>query len=136
MKPRPIVIVAVPASGGRFIPTLNGEPLCGSTTEPLLDGCRALLERGIPPKAVAVMRHAGSDVDCLRTRVGYAATRTVMEDGVTGPRLVRWKGPQTCVDRPPIEFPAPTDARATKTAPALPAGSVNVRMARAADASA
>lgn len=98
----PVVIVAIPAGAGRFIPHYDGQPLCGPTAEPFLDGCRALITLGISREAVAVMRHAGSDVDCLRARVGYAAARTVMEDGVTGPRLVRWKAPQACVDRPPV----------------------------------
>jgi hypothetical protein len=99
------IIVALPAGPGRFVPTLNGEPLSGPTTEPLLDGCRVLRDRGVPLSAMAVLRHPGSDADCLSARIGYAATRSVVEDGVTGPRLVRWKAPQTCVDRPPI---APT----------------------------
>jgi hypothetical protein len=64
--------------------------------------CRALLARGVPRKTIATMRHAGCDADALRGRIGYAAAHTVMEDGETGPRLVRWMAPRSRVDRPSV----------------------------------
>jgi hypothetical protein len=40
-----------------------------------LDGARVLLAVGHYPDAVAVKRHAGSEVDALTTRIGKAARR-------------------------------------------------------------
>ena len=75
-----------------FEARLGGAVLCVSET-PLLDAARALLARGIArPDDTIVMRHAGSDVDAIRARVGVAADLTI-SDPAGGRRtaLRRWE---------------------------------------------
>ena len=75
-----------------FEARLAGAVLCISET-PLLDGARALLARGIAqPDDTIVMRHAGSDVDALRARVGVAADLAI-SDPAGGRRIAlrRWE---------------------------------------------
>jgi hypothetical protein len=67
--------------------------LCVSET-PLLSSARALLAAGMAgPDDTIVMRHAGSDFDALRARVGAAAGLTI-EDTPSGggPRLRQYRG--------------------------------------------
>ena len=75
-----------------FEARLAGELLCVSET-PLLDGARALLARGLAlPNDTIVMRHAGSDVDALRARVGTAAGLAI-SDPAGGRKIAlrRWE---------------------------------------------
>jgi hypothetical protein len=68
----------------------EGRVLCTSR-QPLLDAARVLIAEGHHPSAPIVMRHDGSGVDSFRTTLGKAASLTVEEDAVRGPRLKRWK---------------------------------------------
>ena len=86
-----IIIIAVPASPGRFIATVAGKEITDPTCEPFFDGCRALLAGGADRSTAVVMRHVGSTTDCLRSTVGNAARLTVRDDDSGPPRLVRWK---------------------------------------------
>ena len=75
-----------------FEARLGGAVLCVSET-PLLDAARALLARGIArPDDTIVMRHAASDVDAIRARVGVAADLTI-SDPRGGRRIAlrRWE---------------------------------------------
>ena len=61
----------------------RGRLLVASSRQPLPDSCRVLLSEGADPNAWVVMRHAGSNTDALRTKVGIGAKLTV-EDGPDG----------------------------------------------------
>jgi len=65
--------------------------LVASSREPLLDGARRLIELGHDPAAGVVMRHAGGEIDALRSTIGAAAQLTVREDRKRGPKLVRYR---------------------------------------------
>jgi hypothetical protein len=103
---RPLVIVVSPATkadgqrahskrGPLFDGHADGRVVVERSHQPFLDGCRRLVELGHDPKAVVVMRHAGSDVDSLRAMLGAAARPTVKERGRAGPRFEPW-APHPC----------------------------------------
>ena len=104
----------------------SGEVLCTSE-RPFFDGARALLKAGrASPDDMLVMRHAGSDHDALRAKVGVAAGLTIEETGF-GPKRRKYK------PRPTLEVPPSID----ESAPLVPvgpshnpSGSAKVRSAR------
>jgi hypothetical protein len=75
----------------------------------------ATTARGWPADAVLIMRHAGSDHDAIRGRLG-ALAKLPVEDGQDGvPRLRRGRPSQYVGVSPPVRFraqpvlePAPT----------------------------
>ena len=83
---------------GHFAAAVNGLFIVLSSRQPLLDTCRALLADGADPNSWVIMRHAGSDVDALRGKVGLLARLTI-EESAHGPvfrsfrdaRRVRWR---------------------------------------------
>jgi hypothetical protein len=77
------IIVATASSSGQFTAKLasDGDVLVTSSRTPFLDAARRLLEIGFSPKTLAVMRHAGSQVDSLRATIGDAAALTVTSAG-------------------------------------------------------
>jgi hypothetical protein len=78
---------------GRFEARHEGQLIAVSET-PFLSGCRRLLVLGIAdPNDVVIMKHGGSKVEALRSRVGVAAGLTI-EEGCGRPRLRRFKGYQ------------------------------------------
>jgi hypothetical protein len=88
-----IIVVPVPQAPGRFSAKLAGthELLATSSRAPFLDAARRLLELGHSADAVLVMKHAGSDIACLRAAVGKAAALTVKEKaGGSRPRFAPW----------------------------------------------
>ena len=89
-----ITVVVAPTSRrtGRYVARLGerGRVLCKSSTKPFLDAARHLIALGFDPGITLVMRHAGSETECLRSTIGAAATLTV-EDTTYGPRLRPWK---------------------------------------------
>lgn len=72
---------------GLFEARLGDRRLCVSR-QPFLDSCRVLLAERLDPNTAMVMRYAGSDVDCLTSKLGVAARLTVDE---SAPRLRSWK---------------------------------------------
>jgi hypothetical protein len=63
--------------------------LCIST-KPFLDAARRLIALGFDPGITLLMRHAGSETECLRATIGAAAALTV-EDTKFGPEFRHWK---------------------------------------------
>ena len=97
----------------------HGRYLCSSPC-PFIDGCRVLLAWGYDPDASVVMRRQGSDVDCLRGRLGTVAGVEVNSKG-TGfvcARGVR-KAPTARLPRvaAPLAFPAATKRSRGPSAP-------------------
>lgn len=88
-----LIVVATPAprGAGRFEARLDGHDrvLCVSRT-PFFDAARELIAQGYDPDTTLILRHAGSETDCLRARLKKAASLTV-EETVYGPRVRRWK---------------------------------------------
>jgi hypothetical protein len=97
-----VLVIAVHLGAGQFDARCDGEVIVARTRAPLLDSARALLAAGRDPDTIAVMRHAGSDIDALTARIGIAA-RFYVEESAHGPvlRCVRKASPGA-VDRPPI----------------------------------
>ena len=98
-----ITVVVAPTSRrtGRYVARLGerGRVLCKSSTKPFLDAARHLIALGFDPGITLVMRHAGSETECLRSTIGAAATLTV-EDTTYGPQLRPWKSlPTRAVSR-------------------------------------
>ena len=67
-----LIVVATPAprGAGRFEARLDGHDrvLCVSRT-PFFDAARELIAQGYDPDATLILRHAGSETDCLRARL-------------------------------------------------------------------
>ena len=61
--------------------------------QPFLDASRILINEGIDPNTVMIMRHKGSNIDALIGKIGIAAKLTVDEgDSSDGtPRFKTWK---------------------------------------------
>lgn len=94
-----IVVVVTPAMRADATRSPDGyegrlkdsDAVLARTREPFLDAARALLASGCDPSAMLIMRHGGSDADCLRATIRVAAGLTVGEDQERGPRFKRWK---------------------------------------------
>jgi hypothetical protein len=97
-----ITVSALPTCPGRFEARLGDQVLGASSRQPFLDGARRLIEIGHDPAARLVMRHAGSEIEALRSTIGAAARLTVREDEKRGPELVRYKAFLHADIAPPI----------------------------------
>jgi hypothetical protein len=94
------VIVTMPSGRpGLFVAMCGNTQLCDATRQPFLDGCRELLRNGAAGSDLAVLRHAGSSTDSLRSAVSVAARVTTEETGSGPPRFrafrsapSRWEG--------------------------------------------
>jgi hypothetical protein len=84
-------LTIVPVGHGSFSASLGDDVVLERTSEPLLDGARALLKRGAHPGAVVTTRHAGSPHIAMRSTVGEAARWTVQESATVGPSFRKWK---------------------------------------------
>jgi len=73
---------------GLFEARVDGRMVCAKSRTPFLAAARVLLSEGHDPATVIVMRHAGSDLDCLKAKLGVAAKLAVDDDG---PYFVHWK---------------------------------------------
>ena len=58
----------------------DGRVLVTASKQPFVDAARRLIDLGYVPTTVLVMRHAGSDTDCLTAQIGAAAKLRVKED--------------------------------------------------------
>jgi hypothetical protein len=101
--------------GPLFDSAVDGRTIITRSTQPLLDGARALIAEGVDPARRIVMRHAGSDVDALRSTVGAAAKLT-LEEGERLPTLRPWKPSPHAAVTPPMR---PIDREASKQPGAL-----------------
>jgi hypothetical protein len=98
-----VIITAAPLGAGQFDARCDGEVIVARTRAPLLDSARALLAAGYHSDTIAVMRHAGSEVDALSARIGTAAQFYIEESG-HGPTLRSLrKALPGAVDRPLVE---------------------------------
>ena len=95
------IIVIEPVGGQHyadvFIAKLGNEQLAISRT-PLLAAARELICRGYSPTDRLVMRHKGSDTDCLTASIRAAAKLTVTESNY-GPRFGPWVEPKNRFSR-------------------------------------
>ena len=118
-----IIVTPAPRGAGRFEARLDGHDrvLCVSRT-PFFDAARKLLAQGYDPDDLLMLRHAGSDTDSLRAKLGTAASLTVKETGY-GPELQPWKPFSTL---PVRARNAPDDRAATALAPPTARPSVDL----------
>lgn len=109
-----LTIIVTPAPTGRYQSRLDGDDrvLCISGT-PFFDAARKLVAQGHDYDTILLLRHEGSETECLRAKLGMAASLTVEETGY-GPQLRRWKPFSTLAVPPSI---APNDQVATTLAP-------------------
>ncbi|KFB11058.1 hypothetical protein [Nitratireductor basaltis] len=76
------------ASGERFRVWHEGEILVKSCREPLCDGARALVAKGVTGRVQ--MRRKGSDQIDMQGLIAVLATQTVTEGQSSGPRFTKW----------------------------------------------
>jgi len=90
-KTATIVIAPSATRSGLYDARLgDGCILVTASRQPFVDAARRLLDLGYYPTAMLVLRHAGSDTECLTAQIGAAAKLRVKEDR-GGPRFVRWE---------------------------------------------
>src|SRR5436190_7670169 len=66
-----IVITVSPAASNRGLYEARlGDRLLCSSRQPFFDAARVLVDEGCDLNAIMVMRHAGSNTDCLTAKVG------------------------------------------------------------------
>ena len=75
-----LAIIVSPAGRGNFVAHLDGRQLCNATRSPFFTAARQLLSDGMDADTKIIMRHAGSDTDCLTSTIGAAAKLSVKED--------------------------------------------------------
>jgi hypothetical protein len=86
-----ITVKPTPSRPGCFAARLgDGLVLVSASKQPFVNAARQLLDLGHEPTTLLVMRHAGSDTDCLTAQIGVAAKLRVKE-GRSGPRVVQWE---------------------------------------------
>jgi len=86
-----ITVTPTAKRSGRYNARLgDGRVLVTASKQPFVDAARRLLDLGHDPTTVLVMRHAGSDTDCLTAQIGVAAKLRVKEDRGR-PRFVPWE---------------------------------------------
>jgi hypothetical protein len=64
---------------GEFTATVNGELLVFSSRTPYTAAARVLVGRGADTNSILILRHAGSDTNCLIGKLGIVARLTVKE---------------------------------------------------------
>jgi hypothetical protein len=83
---------------------IYGRVVITRSTQPLCDACRVLIAEGMASETRIVMRHEGSDIDCLISTVGAAAKVTISE-GERRPIAVRWQEhPNSAAGSSPVRF--------------------------------
>ena len=120
-----LIIVATPAprGAGRFEARLDGDDRVLRTSRtPFLTAARMLAAQGYDPGITLIFRHAGSDTDSLRAKLGTAASLTVKETKY-GAQLEPWKPFSTL---PVRATNAPDDRAATALAPPTARPSVDL----------
>jgi hypothetical protein len=97
-----ITVTPAPRGAGRFEARLDDDNhvLCESRT-PFFDAARKLVADGYDRNATLILRHAGSDMDCLKARLGTAASLSVEETDY-GPKVRHWKPIPTLAVTPRI----------------------------------
>ena len=89
-----IIVTPTPKRAGCYNACLgDGRVLVIASRQPFFDAARRLAGLGYDPTSVLVMRHEGSDTDCLTGRIGAAAKLRVKE-GKGRPRFVAWDPPR------------------------------------------
>src|SRR5262245_28665189 len=63
----------------RYDAIVNGELLVTSSRTPFTDAARVLVGRGCDTNSILILRHFGSDTNCLIAKIGIAAKLTVKE---------------------------------------------------------
>jgi hypothetical protein len=104
------------ALGDLFEARLGGQVIVRARS-PFLAAARKLIDLGVDPSTVLVMRHAGSASESLRGRIGKAAAVAAEErnDGRKPPRFVAWRPQYRAGGSPGI---AQTRSRASQQSPA------------------
>jgi hypothetical protein len=99
------LIEVTPTSPGCFSASVNGEIVIISSRQPLLDACRYLLDARADPNSWVVMRHAGSDLEALRGKLGILAKLSVEDDRLGRPKFRRWRDTRSDGAASPIAQP-------------------------------
>lgn len=90
-----LIVFPRPEHPGVFNASLEGGvEVVSNSRQPLSDGCRELIKRGIDPEALIVLRHAGLPYDATEPRqIGWWAQWTYKDgNGVrVAPKRALWK---------------------------------------------
>ena len=109
------LIEVTPTTPGCFSAAVNGEILVISSRQPFFDACRSLLNAGADPNSWVVMRHAGSDVEALRGKLGILAKLSVEDDRLGRPNFRSWRGARSDGAASPIAQPENSELEAAAT---------------------
>ena len=92
-----IILTVAPANdargariAGHFEAKLGNRVIIRATRQPLLDGARALMALGVDATAAVIMRHVGSEADCITTKIDTAARLTVKDRKRGGLAFEQW----------------------------------------------
>jgi hypothetical protein len=86
-----LVVISPNGAPDHYDGFVDGELLVASSRQPFVDAARVLPERGADSNSWLVLRHAASDTDSLRAKVGVAAKLTVRDRAVGVPKFRRLK---------------------------------------------
>jgi hypothetical protein len=86
-----LVVVSPNGAPGHFDAVCGNEVLVTNSRTPFLDAARVLQFRGVDSNSWLIGRHAESDVDAVRGKVGILARLTVAEGDRDVPRFRAWK---------------------------------------------
>jgi hypothetical protein len=87
-----IIVTPTARRPGRYDARLgDGRVVVTASKQPFVDAARRLIDLGYEPTTVLVMRHAGSDTDCLTAQIGAAAKLRVKEPDRGRLQFVGWE---------------------------------------------
>lgn len=102
-----LCIIAPSCTPDHYDATVNGELLVRSSRTPFCDVARVLLYRGVDSNSWLILRHAGSQTDSLRAKVGVAAKLTVKEPDRGRIHFARYVPFSPSPVKPPARNPDP-----------------------------
>ena len=107
---RVVCVVIAEVGPGCFSARVNGKLTVISSRTPLLDACRCLLDAGADSNSWIVCRHADSETESLRGKIGILARLTVEDRPAGGkpPRFIRHRPmPNRAEGSPPVRKTVP-----------------------------
>lgn len=91
-----LVTIAPAGNPGHFSAEVAGEKVVTSSCTPFCDAARVLLNRGADSNSWLILRYAGFDTNCLRSKIGIAARLSVRKIGRPGSSSTRHGRPRNC----------------------------------------
>jgi len=102
-----LCVIAPSDAADRFDAMVDGEIVVRSSRTPFCDTARVLLDRGVDSNSWLILRHAGSQTNSLRAKVGVAAKLTVKEPDRGRIHFARYVPFSPSPVKPPARNPDP-----------------------------